>query len=156
MKQILLWHDTHFISGIQTICERNGVKQISKKHGIDLRRPLTWVSGHYGSYCMDPELFLDEEEAPWDYCKVITSLKFGNEEETYGPFGLQNGTSFVFRTGSEITGFHGSSGGDAIEFGYISKIGVYFRTEAVSAVGEPSKSSTDLIEDQGTLIEGEN
>ncbi|KAK8940659.1 hypothetical protein KSP39_PZI010767 [Platanthera zijinensis] len=106
---------------------------------------------------MDPEIFLDEEEAPWNYCKVISSLKFGNEEETYGPFGLQNGTSFVFRTGSEITGFHGS-GDDAIEFGYISKIGLYFRTEAVSAVGEPSKSSTDLTEAVSavTLIEGEN
>lgn len=165
MKQILLWHDPCFISGIQTICERGGVNQISKKHGgtqgnfemINLRRPLTWVSGHYGSYCIDPEIFVDEEEAPWNYYKVVTSLKFGNEEETYGPFGLQRGTSFVFRAGSEITGFHGtSSDASTAGFGYISSIGLYFRTEAVSAVGDPSRSSTEQIEAQGTLIKGEN
>ncbi|KAK8941274.1 hypothetical protein KSP39_PZI010685 [Platanthera zijinensis] len=103
---------------------------------INPKRPLTWVSGYYGLYANEPE------NAPHRYYKVITSLKFGNEEEAYGPFGFPDGACFSFCPGAEIAGFHGSSyDPTTVGFGYISAIGIYVKTEAVGFLGETSASS---------------
>ncbi|KAG0464986.1 hypothetical protein HPP92_019150 [Vanilla planifolia] len=153
IKHIFIWHDKYerIIHGIQTTYERKGEVVISKMHGgnqgnfetITPNKPLTWMSGYYGSYCVERELFVDEEEAPWNYYKVITSLKFGNQEESYGPFGFDDGTPFFFRGNTEIVGFHGSSNDEY--FGYVSTIGLYIKTGAVAILGNTSSASTTQI-----------
>ncbi|KAI0513368.1 hypothetical protein KFK09_009385 [Dendrobium nobile] len=160
IKQILVWYDEDFFSGFQTIYEcTTGKSLISKRHGgnhgnfemINPRKPLTWLSGYYETVRVDPELFqTDEETEPWNFYKRITSLKFGNEEETYGPFGSVKGTPFLFRGSTEIVGFHGCSYDDS--YGHISAMGVYFKTEAVGVIGQPSnpEESVEMIEEKKT------
>ncbi|KAL0915956.1 hypothetical protein M5K25_013427 [Dendrobium thyrsiflorum] len=110
---------------------------MNSKQQINLKKPLTWLSGYYGTFREDPELFqTDEETEPWNFYKRISSLKFGNEEETYGPFGCVKGTPFLFRGTTEIVGFHGCSNDDS--YGHISAMGVYFKTEAVGVIGQPA------------------
>jgi len=135
------------IYSIQTTYLRKGTQLMSRKHGgnrgnlfsVNLREPLTWVSGHYGTVCLDPELFyVDEEECPDNFEKIITSLKFGTEQNTYGPFGKERGTPFSFNSGTEITGFHGYSSND--RYGYLHAIGVYARCLATGFLDDPPVS----------------
>ncbi|KAH0459774.1 hypothetical protein IEQ34_012588 [Dendrobium chrysotoxum] len=157
IKQILVWYDEDFISAFQTIYECTGKSLISKRHGesrgnfemINPKKPLTWLSGYYGTFRVDPELFqTDEETEPWNFYKRISSLKFGNEEETYGPFGCVKGTPFLFRGTTEIVGFHGFINDGSS--GYISALGVYFKTEAVGVIGQPAnpEESVETIEEK--------
>lgn len=136
------------IYSIQTTYLRQGTQLMSRKHGgnqgnlfrVKLREPLTWVSGHYGTVCLDPEEFhVDEEECPWNFMKVITSLKFGTGQTTYGPFGKEAGTPFSFDSGTEITGFHGNSSNN--QYGYLHRIGVYARCPATCFLDDPPVSA---------------
>ncbi|KAL0915955.1 hypothetical protein M5K25_013426 [Dendrobium thyrsiflorum] len=76
IKQIFVWYGEDFVSGFQTIYESTGKNLISKRHGgscvnfemINLKKPLTWLSGYYGTFRVDPSLFeTDEETEPWNF-----------------------------------------------------------------------------------------
>ncbi|PKU71233.1 hypothetical protein MA16_Dca007230 [Dendrobium catenatum] len=129
----------------------NKTPQTTTTHLINPKKPLTWLSGYYETVRVDPELFPTDEETEepiWNFYKRITSLKFGNEEETYGPFGSVKGTPFLFRGSTEIVGFHGCSNEGS--YGHISAMGVYFKTEAVGVIGQPSnpEESVEVIEEK--------
>ncbi|KAK1266708.1 hypothetical protein QJS04_geneDACA014512 [Acorus gramineus] len=104
-------HETHHIfitytdsaiNSIQTVYKQRGSSVISDRHGgdgtnfasIQVQNPLTFISGCYNYH-------------------GITSLTFGCENQTYGPFGGEkpNNSMFYFNfdEGARFGGFHGRS-----------------------------------------------
>ncbi|XP_010927311.1 inactive protein RESTRICTED TEV MOVEMENT 1 [Elaeis guineensis] len=140
VKQICICHG-EYIDSIQTTYERDGITVVSNRHGgtegnfdvISFNEPLTWVSGYYGRWCLDPEdaWRLDEDD-PGNYITIIRSLKFGTGRATYGPFGKEKGERFRYNSSTGICGFHGycSNG----ESGMLRAMGVYVRAMAVRPI----------------------
>ncbi|KAG1363269.1 jacalin-related lectin 3 [Cocos nucifera] len=141
VKQICICH-REYIDSIQTTYKRDGITVVSNRHGgtegnfdvISFNEPLTWVSGHYGRWCLDPEdaWRLDVEDDPGSYTTIIRSLKFGTGRATYGPFGKEHGEPFRYNSSTGICGFHGycSNG----ESGMLHAIGVYVKAMAVRPI----------------------
>ncbi|KAJ0965014.1 hypothetical protein J5N97_026152 [Dioscorea zingiberensis] len=169
VKQICIWYGD-LVCGIQVSYERNGTTFLSERHGgtegdfeqIQFHEPITWVSGHYGSWCLEPDIYADEEEAPYNYTQVIRSLKFGTDQATYGPFGYETGTPFRFKMNTGCAGFHGHSSSNE-DYGYLKAIGVYVRSLAKSplvggsslSVPPPTPSLIPKVEVEGNQVEGE-
>ncbi|KAH7674028.1 Mannose-binding lectins domain-containing protein [Dioscorea alata] len=136
VKQICIWHGD-LIYGIQASYERNGKFCLSRRHGgtegdfeqIVLDEPITCVSGYYGPWCLEPDIFESEEEAPYNYTTVIRSLKFKTGRATYGPFGHEMGLPFSFKIGTGCAGFHGRSSSDD-DHGFLEAIGVCVKSFA--------------------------
>lgn len=121
VREITIVYD-RCIDSIRITYDKNGKPVLSEKHGgtgghrtsnIKLRYPeefLTSVSGYYGSVV--------HSGTP-----VIRSLTFKSNRRTFGPFGIEEGTSFSFpMDGGLIVGFRGRSGWhlDSIGF-YLSR-----------------------------------
>ncbi|KAK1282772.1 hypothetical protein QJS10_CPB22g01511 [Acorus calamus] len=119
-------HETHnifitytdsAINSIQTVYKHHGSSVISERHGgdgtnfasINMRKPLTFISGCYNYH-------------------GITSLTFGCENQTYGPFGGSKPDNskfyFNFDDGARFGGFHGRSSGVRL-----MALGVYVDTK---------------------------
>ncbi|KAK8551816.1 hypothetical protein V6N13_120253 [Hibiscus sabdariffa] len=108
------------IDSIQIEYDNKGNSLWSKKYGgnggsktekVKLDFPdefLTSVHGYYGSL---------KERGPI----LVRSLTFHSNRKTYGPFGIEEGTSFSMTKG-KIVGFHGRSGW------YLDAIGVHLKT----------------------------
>lgn len=143
VKHICICHH-EVIHSIQTTYQRQGIAYISERHGgaegnfdvISFNEPLTWVSGHYGSWCIDPDLFyIDEEEDPGSYMKVIRSLKFGTDRAIYGPFGKEVGEPFHYKSSTDISGFHGHCSSSE-RYRYLTTLGVYVGGIAVCPISD--------------------
>ncbi|XP_022769080.1 jacalin-related lectin 3-like isoform X2 [Durio zibethinus] len=116
VRQLLIVHGA-CIDSIQIEYDNKGKSIWSRKHGGDggsktdkvkLDYPdefLTSVHGYYGSL---------NERGPI----LVRSLTFHSNRKTYGPYGIEQGTSFSMTRG-EIVGFHGKCGW------YLDAIGVY-------------------------------
>ncbi|XP_020107960.1 agglutinin-like [Ananas comosus] len=158
VREICICHGP-IVYSIQTTYERQGTLLCSRRHGgtdgnfdfISLSSPLTWVSGHYSSWCWDPDLlFPDEEEEPYNFCKVIRSLKFGTADgATYGPYGREIGEPFDFRCSTGIAGFHGRD--DSF---HLNAIGVYVKSAAKGVIDDAtliSRGASADVNSSGTL-----
>ncbi|KAE8659886.1 Jacalin-related lectin 3 [Hibiscus syriacus] len=119
IRQLVIAHG-FCIDSIQIEYDNKGNPLWSKKHGgnggsktdkVKLDFPnefLTSVHGYYGSL---------KERGPI----LVRSLTFHSNRKTYGPFGIEQGTSFSMNKG-KIIGFHGRSGW------YLDAIGVHSKT----------------------------
>ncbi|OMO75253.1 Mannose-binding lectin [Corchorus olitorius] len=118
VRQLVIAHGAG-IDSIQIEYDNKGNSIWSRKHGgeagskidkVKLDYPdefLTSIHGHYGS------LF---EGGP----HLVRSLTFHSNRKTYGPYGVEQGTSFSMNRG-KIVGFYGKSGW------YLDAIGVHLK-----------------------------
>ncbi|KAF8392721.1 hypothetical protein HHK36_023070 [Tetracentron sinense] len=103
---------------------------------VDLNYPsefLTWVSGSFGD----------------SFCDFLTSITFGTNQGTYGPFGVKQKKEFCFQMGDRRTfaGFHGnhdSSRG-------IHSIGVYVKPPAIVNSGLKPGPTRQIKEENNQL-----
>ncbi|XP_031404336.1 jacalin-related lectin 3 isoform X2 [Punica granatum] len=120
VRQIVIAHGAG-IDYIQIEYDRKGSSVWSEKHGgkggnkvdtVKLNYPteyLTSIQGYYGS-------FLNMGAV------IVRSLTFHSNMRSYGPFGVEQGSSFALSmTGGKIVGFHGKSGW------YLDAIGVHLK-----------------------------
>ncbi|KAM7272996.1 hypothetical protein ACFE04_027660 [Oxalis oulophora] len=118
VRQVVITHGTG-VDSIQIEYDMKGASFWSQKHGgtngyrtdkVNLDCPneyLIAIRGHYGSIHEWGPIF-------------VRSLTFESNERTYGPYGIEQGTSFSFSVlGAKIVGFHGKSGW------YLDSIGVH-------------------------------
>ncbi|XVE56105.1 hypothetical protein DITRI_Ditri03aG0210600 [Diplodiscus trichospermus] len=116
VRELVIAHGAG-IDSIQIEYDNKGSSIWSKKHGgnggsktdkIKLDYPdefVTSINGYYGSL---------KERGP----VLVRSLTFHSNRKTYGPYGVEQGTSFSMTRG-KIVGFHGRSGW------YLDAIGVH-------------------------------
>ncbi|XP_010927312.1 inactive protein RESTRICTED TEV MOVEMENT 1 [Elaeis guineensis] len=139
VKQICICHGEYIVS-IQTTYKRDGITIVSNRHGgtegnfdvIYFNEPLTWVSGHYQSWYMEPDAWRLAEYCPNNDTMVIRSLKLGTDRATYGPFGKEHGEPFHYNSSTGICGFHGyCHNGDS---GMLNAMGVYVRAMAAHSI----------------------
>lgn len=134
VREIILVYDT-CIDSIRVIYDKHGKLVPGEKHGgvggnkmaeIKLQLPdeyLVSVSGHYGPVI--------------DYgTPVIRSITFRSNKRTFGPYGVESGTPFLFSSDGveKIVGFKGRSGWFLDEIGlYLSPAkrpsGLYYRVQ---------------------------
>lgn len=72
----------------------------------------------------------------------ITSLTFGTNQRTHGPYGEKEGIPFCFQMGNErgFGGFHGNSNKE-----YLCSIGVYVKAICPPVKKEEPSVSTNLL-----------
>ncbi|XP_052487057.1 pentatricopeptide repeat-containing protein At1g19720 isoform X2 [Gossypium raimondii] len=154
IRQLVIAHGSG-IDSVQIEYDTKGNSLWSRKHGgnggsktdkVKLDFPdefLTSIHGYYGSL---------NQRGPI----IVRSLTFHSNRKAYGPFGIEQGTSFSMNKG-KIVGFRGRSGW------YLDAIGVYSKpvlklnpskpivhAQSVAATG-PEKSGYSVI--QGSVGE---
>ncbi|KAK7300935.1 hypothetical protein RJT34_11788 [Clitoria ternatea] len=130
VRQLVIVHGVG-IESIQIEYDKKGSSVWSEKHGgngghktdkVKLDYPdefLISIHGYYGSLNQRGQT-------------LVRSLSVVSNKKTYGPFGVEKGTSFsVPMAGAKIVGFHGRCGW------YIDAIGVY-----VKSLKQPNLSKT--------------
>ncbi|PON52020.1 Jacalin-like lectin domain containing protein [Parasponia andersonii] len=135
VRQVVIAHGTAMDS-IQIEYDKKGSSFWSEKHGgrggqktdnVKLDYPhefLTSIHGCYGK--------LNEWGPP-----IVRSLTLISNKKTYGPFGVEQGTSFSFpMSGGKIVGFHGKAGW------FLDSIGVHLK---------PLPRQNDVVQSRTTV-----
>ncbi|XP_019227648.1 PREDICTED: inactive protein RESTRICTED TEV MOVEMENT 1-like [Nicotiana attenuata] len=134
------------VNFIQFLFIKNGSFVLSNKHGgdgglkfdtIKLDYPsefITWIRGYYVEF--HPTVI-----QPANY---VTSITFGTNKATYGPFGSHESSDiefdFQFGTDGAFGGFHGTT-----HIHYLESIGVYIKPITCSTIVENREANNSNV-----------